>query len=174
MKPVHALVLVLASSLAACAHAPRNYSFNAAGSADDIDVIVKTLKQNGLQPAHVDRQAGTVLTQWFDTGYRFREIDDFTQIHYYTDVFLRYRVAVARSEGKESVVLTPEVQRCAPIDSRVTNDGVVGSCMPMTILFPTQQEQVDALGDKLKVAVGGGGPLPGSGETTFLSSNHAR
>jgi hypothetical protein len=155
VTPALAFALVLAPSLAACAHAPRSYTFSAAQSANDLDVVVQTLKANGLVPAQVNRQSGTVATQWFDTGYRFREIDDFTHIRYYTDVFLRYRVAINRTAGKEAIVLSTDVQRCAPADSYVTNAGVVGTCQPMTILFPTQQKQADALGEKLRLALGG-------------------
>jgi len=36
----------------------------------------------------------------------------------------------------------------------VTNTGVSGRCQPMTILFPTQQQQSDELDKKLRLALG--------------------
>jgi hypothetical protein len=155
MKPTAIATVLLTLGLGACAHAPQPYSFTVGQTGNDIDVVVHTLEANGLKPAQVDRQHATVTTLWFDTGYPFREIDDFEHLHYYTDVFLRYHVSLKREGGKDTVVLAADVQRCAPEDSYVTAAGVTGSCQPMTILFPTQQKQMEALGDKLRTALAG-------------------
>jgi hypothetical protein len=48
--------------------------------------------------------------------------------------------------GKETVVLETSV---------ITSRGVDGSCLPMSVVFPTQQKQVDDLGSKLKLALAG-------------------
>jgi hypothetical protein len=37
----------------------------------------------------------------------------------------------------------------------ITSKGVEGSCLPMTVMFPTQQKQVADLGSKLKLALAG-------------------
>jgi hypothetical protein len=94
---------------------------------------------------------------WFDTGYHFRETDVLDPIQYPTNIFLRYRVSLKQENGKTTVVLDTDVQRCAPLDATVTASGVRGSCEPMTGIFPAQQKQVDALGEKLKEALAGGG-----------------
>jgi hypothetical protein len=99
------------------------------------------------------------MTRWFDTGYRFREvnaIDNGPYAEYYTDVFLRYRISLMKKDGQQTVVLETDVQRCAPTDSVVTSRGVDGTCLPMSVVFPTQQKQVDDLGSKLKLALAGG------------------
>jgi hypothetical protein len=107
----------------------------------------------------VDPAKNTVTTSWFDTGYRFREvneIDNGPYREYYTDVFLRYRVSLMNKNGQQTVQLETDVQRCSPTDSVITAKGVDGSCLPMTFVFPTQQNQVDELGTKLKLALAGG------------------
>jgi hypothetical protein len=44
----------------------------------------------------------------------------------------------------------------SPTDSVVTSRGVDGTCLPMTIVLPTQQKQVIDLGYKLRLALAGG------------------
>lgn len=155
MKAAHLSPMLLSLALAACAHSPKPYSFATEQAGNDVDVVVRTLQSNGLQMAEVDQKQGTITTYWFDTGYRFRETDVLDPIQYPTNIFLRYRVSLKHDSGKESVVLDTEVQRCAPLDVTVTASGVRGSCEPMTGLFPAQQKQVDALGEKLKAALRG-------------------
>ncbi len=145
----------LALGIAACAHQPKPYVFDSEQATNDIDIVVKTLRESGLQPAQIDSVRGSVITYWFDTGYRFRESDILEPIQYPTNIFLRYRVGLRRDREKETIVLDTDVQRCAPLDSTITRDGVSGSCYPMTVLFPTQQRQVDALGERLRQALGG-------------------
>jgi len=144
-----------ALGIAACAHAPQPYVFSSEQGGGDIDVVVKTLRDNGLVPARIDRKLGTVTTYWFDTGYHFRESDILETIQYPTNVYLRYRIGLSRDNGKETVVVDTDVQRCAPLDSNITSTGVTGTCYPMTVLFPTQQKQADALGEKLREALRG-------------------
>ena len=155
MKPIQATALMFTLGAVACGHAPTPYSFTATQAANDIDVVVRTLQANGLKPAQIDRQLGTVTTLWFDTGYQFRESDEFHNLDYFTDIFLRYRVSIQHEGGKDTVVLDTDVQLCSPTDSYVTIAGVNGSCQPMKILFPTQQKQVEELGNKLRLALAG-------------------
>lgn len=157
MKAAYLSPVLLSVGLVACAHAPQPYSFAANDNGRDVDLVVRTLQSNGLQTAEVDRQQGTVTTYWFDTGYHFRETDVLDPIQYPTNIFLRYRVSLKQERGKTTVVLDTDVQRCAPLDATVTASGVRGSCEPMTGIFPAQQKQVDALGEKLKEALAGGG-----------------
>jgi hypothetical protein len=158
------LAFALALGLAACAHAPERYAFTSSQTPNDLDVVVRTLKSNGLKPAQIDRKLGTVTTYWFDTGYHFRETDLLDPIQYPTNIFLRYRVTVRPDSGKATVVLDTDVQRCAPLDVTVTASGVSGSCEPMTVLFSAQQKQTEALGEKLKQA------LRGAVDTSLASS----
>lgn len=155
MKSIHAAVLALACGTVACAHAPKPYTFTANQAGNDIDVVVQTLTASGLQPASIDRQHGAITTQWFDTGYRFRENDIASSVYEYTDIFLRHRISIQRANGKATVVLDTDVQRCSPTDSLVTATGVEGTCMPLAVLFPSQQKQIDKLGEKLRLALAG-------------------
>lgn len=159
VSPRHLVSLVFALGLplgfSACAHAPEPYAFSSQETANDLDVVVRTLQANGLKPAAIDRKLGKVTTYWFDTGYPFRQTDVASSVQYPTNIFLRYRVSVSHGSGKETVILDTDVQRCAPLDVTVTASGVAGSCEPMTVLFPTQQKQVEALGEKLRQALHG-------------------
>jgi hypothetical protein len=157
VSPRHLVSLVFALALplgaAACAHAPEHYAFSSQETGNDLDVVVRTLQANGLAPAAIDRRLGTVTTYWFDTGYPFRQTDVAKSVQYPTNIFLRYRVSVSHGHGKETVILDTDVQRCAPLDVTVTASGVTGSCEPMTVLFPPQQKQAEALGEKLRQAM---------------------
>jgi hypothetical protein len=153
MQLANATALILALGISACAHSPRPYSFAVNRSSNELDVIARTLEADGLKPTKIDREAGMVTSPWFDTGYRFREIDDFRELDYETSIFLRYHISLRREGGKDAVLLATDVQRCAPADSYVTPAGVVGSCQPMRTIFPTQQKQVNALGEKLRGAL---------------------
>lgn len=156
MKAVYLSPIFLAVGLAACAHSPKPYSFSSDRVANDIDLVVKTLQESGLKPAQIDRALGTVTTYWFDTGYHFRETDIVESVQYPTNIFLRYRISVKRERDKETVVLDADAERCAPLDVTVTAAGTSGSCESMTVLFPSQQKQVEALGEKLRQALGAG------------------
>jgi hypothetical protein len=148
--------------VAACAHPPRPYTFTSEQAKnDDIDVVVRTLRDSGLRPAQIDRNLGMVTTYWFDTGYHFRESDILETIQYPTNIFLRYRIGLRRDHGRETIVLDTDVQRCAPLDSNITPTAVTGSCYPMTVLFPTQQRQAETLGEKLRQALRGAPQVSG-------------
>jgi hypothetical protein len=158
MKRIHPMAIVVALTGVACAHSPKPYTFTLEQPRNPVNVVVQTLAANGFKEVAVDPAKNTVTTRWFDTGYRFREIseiDNGPYREYYTDVFLRYRISLMNQNGKETVVLETDVQRCAPTDSIITSRGVDGSCLPMSVVFPTQQKQVDDLGSKLKLALAG-------------------
>ncbi len=162
MKPIYPTAIALVLAGVACAHRPQSDSFTVAQSRNAMDVLLQTLAANGLKAVAVDRAHGTITTQWFDTGYRFRAtsaINDGPTRKYDTNIFLRYRVSLVRQNGQETVRLDTDVQRCSPSDSVITNTGVVGTCLPLSVLFPTQQKQADELGNKLRAAlVGEKGP----------------
>jgi hypothetical protein len=148
-------VLILTLGLGACAHAPEPYSFSAAQAPNDLDVVARTLKANGYKLASVDPAQATITTYWFDTGYQFREVDSFADRDrdLNTDIFLRYHVRIERNGKQDHVVIATDVQRCSPLDAQVTAAGVTGTCQPLDKVFPTQQHQVNALGDKLRQAL---------------------
>ncbi len=153
MRPIAFIALTL--GLGACAHAPQPYSFTAAQTPNDLDVLARTLESNGYKLASVDRAQSTITTYWFDTGYHFREVDSFADRDrdLSTDIFLRYRVTIQRNGNQDNVVVATDVQRCSPQDSYVTAAGVTGTCQPLDKVFPSQQDQANALGDKLRQAL---------------------
>ena len=158
MKRIYPMAITLALAGVACAHSPQPYSFTLEQPRNAVDVVVKTLAANGFKEVAVDPSKTMVTTRWFDTGYRFRdinEIDNGPYREYYTDVFLRYRISLMTNNGQQKVTLETDVQRCSPTDSVITSRGVDGSCLPMTFVFPSQQKQVDELGTKLKLALAG-------------------
>ena len=158
MKCIYPIAIAVALTGVACAHSPKPYTFTLEQPSNPVDVVVHTLAANGFKEVAVDPAKSTVTTRWFDTGYRFREIgeiDNGPYREYYTDVFLRYRISLMNNNGQQTLVLDTDVQRCSPTDSVITSKGVVGSCLPMTGMFPAQQKQVDDLGSKLKRALAG-------------------
>jgi hypothetical protein len=158
MKRIYPIAILVALTGVACAHSPKPYTFTLEQPSPPLDAVVKTLAANGFKQVAVDAAKSTITTRWFDTGYRFREISDVDngpKREYYTDIFLRYRISLLNENGHEKVTLETDVQRCSPTDSVITSQGVSGSCLPMTIVFPTQQKEVDDLGSKLKLALAG-------------------
>ena len=159
MKRIYPIAIAVALSSIACAHSPEPYSFALQQPRNALNLVVQTLVANGFKDVAVDTAKNTVTTGWFDTGYRFRATSDINNgptRKYYTDVFLRYRISVMKENGNEKVTLETDAQRCAPADSVITSKDVEGTCLPMTVVFPTQQKQVDDLGSKLKLALAGG------------------
>jgi len=158
MKRIYPMAMTLALAGIACAHSPQPYSFTLEQPRNAADVVVQTLAANGFKEVAVDPSKTTIMTRWFDTGYRYREINEIDNgpfREYYTDVFLRYRVSLMNRNGQHTVTLETDVQRCSPTDAVITSGAVEGSCLPMTVVFPTQQKQVDELGTKLRLALAG-------------------
>ena len=144
----------LMAALCGCAHRPQSHTFAASGPCDGaINAVAATLKKRGIEPGIIDYRAGTITSRWFDTGYRFREIDDNRPLNFYTDIFLRHHISVKESAGNLKVAVTTDVQRCAPLDAVITATEVEGSCQPMDFLFPTQQREIERLGKQLQEAV---------------------
>ncbi len=144
----------LAGALCGCAHAPQSYTLAASGPCGGaINAVAATLKKQGIEPGVIDYRAGTITSRWFDTGYRFREIDDNRPLNYYTDIFLRHHISVKESAVGLNVAVRTDVQRCAPLDAVITATEVEGSCQPMDFLFPTQQREIERLGKQLQEAV---------------------
>jgi hypothetical protein len=159
MKRIYPIAIAVALTGVACAHSPKPYTFTLEQPRAPVDVVVQTLAANGFKEVVVDSAKNTVTTRWFDTGYRYRatnEINNGPTRRYYTDVFLRYKISLTNENGHEKVILETDVQRCAPTDAVVTSKGVDGTCLPMTVVFPTQQKDIDDLGSKLKLALAGG------------------
>lgn len=149
-------VFALSGVLASCAHATKDQSFSVSPEATPsqaIDRVLETLAHKRLAAGTVDRSKGTVTTRWFDTGYRFREIDDDRPVDYYTDVFLRHRISLVRSGGKLDVTVSTDVQRCAPLDAVITATEVQGTCRRMDAVFPTQQRNIDRFVEDLRKAI---------------------
>ena len=144
----------LIAALCGCAQAPQSYTFAASGPRDGaINAVAVTLKKQGIEPGVIDYRAGTITSRWFDTGYRFREIDDNRPLNFYTDIFLRHHISVSESSGTLNVAVKTDIQRCAPLDAVITTTDVEGSCQPMDFLFPTQQREIERLGKQLQEAV---------------------
>jgi hypothetical protein len=159
MKRIYPIAIAVALTSVACAHSPKPYTFTLEQPRNSVNVVVQTLAANGFKEVAVDSAKGTITTQWFDTGYRFRATSDINNgptRKYYTDVFLRYRISLMDKNGQQTVTLETDVQRCSPSDSVITSKGVDGTCLPMTEVFPAQQNHVDELGTKLKLALAGG------------------
>lgn len=135
-----------------CAHPPRPYTFDAAtqAGADPVKVIATSLARQGHPVVAVDRQKGELLTDWEDTGYRFRETDDQEDT---TNIFLRYHIQV--SPAGRQVTVSADAQRCVPY--RPSRAEILATCIPMERIFATQQRSVERLGQTLAASLGGAG-----------------
>lgn len=155
MRLSYSTLLFLATGMTACAHAAKPYSFTLDRSAGEVDTILHTLSANGMKPASVNRDAGTIATEWYDTHYRFGEFNYQGDLEEHTEVFLRHRVAVHHTDGRSVVILDTDARRCSAVDLPVTRVEMESRCEPLALLFPTHQKLADELGSKLRLALGG-------------------
>lgn len=168
-------------TLIGCAHEQRLVRFHAPPSeADPFEVVVRSLVENGEQPAQVDPKTGVVHTEWQDSGFMYGQIRDKT-----ATIHRRYTAILTNSAAGLDVVLRMDSKRCTPAEvttvatapthsggttlsvgnSSVTFGGTTSNapahvtthvaqpCEPMDGVVESHQEALDALGEKLRVAL---------------------
>jgi hypothetical protein len=167
---------------AACAQPQRVVRFHAPVD-EPIDTLVKALVENGEQPAEVDAKSGIVHTEWQDTGFMYGQIRNKTATIYrrYTAVVTKgaagadvvLRLDTRRCTPPEAVTTTtttvdPGTGTTVNMGgASVTFGGTPPSthttqavtqvnqpCEPMDGVVEDHQAALDALGQKLRAALG--------------------
>jgi hypothetical protein len=113
-----------------------------------LDTVSRTLAAEGHGQGTVDRQAGIAYSQWKDTGFLFGQVQGVS-----ASIVRRFTVILAPSGDGSSVVVRMDAKRCAQGGYSIEGSEVRGPCEEMTDIPGSFQEEVDALGGKIKQAL---------------------
>jgi len=146
------LLLALA---AAChpAQTRHNFQFFAPLKQEDpVPALTRALAAEGLAVAKSDTEAGILQTRWEDTGFGYGFVNGAG-----ATIWRRYSIVIARREGAADITVRADTQRCAA--GAISSDGIeiVGVCTTQFAegLVSNHQQQLDDLGARLRLALGG-------------------
>jgi hypothetical protein len=146
-----ALTLLLVAPLGGCAHGGRTYVFETDRPQDEsLDIVARTLEQQGHPVSRRDRSGGELVTLWQDTGER----EAGGSLGPQAALFVRHHVYLRTFGDDHQVRLAMETQRCAPEGLTVTASEVIGRCEPGGHPPAQQQKTVEQLGAALAAALG--------------------
>ena len=128
--------------LAGCPHAQTPYTFVAKTDASQAaDAAARAMASSGYPVDKVDRQTGIVTSKWLQSG--ITQADG-------SVIVRRFTVTVAPSGADASLVVRADVQHCPPGGYTAGDMQVMGTCQPIDGVFAHDQNDVNALGGKLK------------------------
>jgi hypothetical protein len=137
-------ISTLAFLLVECSAPQRPYRFNLSSSTEEpLQLVSREFTVEGLSPVRIDTQQGTFWTGWEDTGFLY---GDGTLVR-------RYLVVVADKSDPPSVTIRAEVQWCLRGSFSIQADVLTGDCRRMDELQKSHQEDLDALGARLRDAL---------------------
>jgi len=114
-----------------------------------VDNLVRALAASGITPATVDRQTGIVQTEWQDTNFMYGQVQDQT-----ATIVRRYTITLAPAGSGLEVLVRMDTQRCAQGTFSSGPNGFHGTCVQMDGVVAQHQKDLNALGAKLKQALG--------------------
>ncbi len=143
------LALIASLVLTSACGAPQKPVTFATSTKPDagLDVVSRTLAAEGQGNPSVDRQAGIARTDWQDTGYLFGEVNGKS-----ASIVRRFTVVLAPTTNDSSVTVRIDAKRCAQGHFAIKEAEVRGQCVEMSVVPTHFQEEVDALGEKLRNA----------------------
>jgi hypothetical protein len=138
--------------LAACVSPQAPVAFTTANKAESaLDTVSRALAAEGQAPASVDRQASIVHTEWRDTGFMYGYVQGAT-----ATIVRRFTVTIAPSPEGSNVTVRIDAKRCAQGSFTIGGADIQGTCEEATSIPGGMQKDLDALGAKLRVALGHG------------------
>ncbi len=140
------LSLLLLVGAFGCAQPQRPYQFNTVQMArEPIEALAAALTQAGHSPVVVDPQTGIVQTRWLDTGLLLGQVKEQN-----ATIVRRYTAKLVHGSFGNEVTLSAETQRCASRQFVLTENSVVGFCVPMKRLVKVHQEELLRLGERIQ------------------------
>ena len=153
------LAAVVAAGCAAPNLAKKPVLFSAKTADDPVDLVTRAFALAGQTVTTMDHQLNIVQTRWENTGfgYGFVDVGGFSVG---AVIWRRYTAIISRKADQADVALRADTQRCA--ESARTEDGlnVLGNCTTLWAdgLVPEHQQELEALGERVRVALGGTAP----------------
>jgi len=114
-----------------------------------LDTVSRTLAAEGQTPAATDRAANIVTTEWKDTGFRYGMIQGVS-----ATILRRYTVTLAPAGEGSNVTVRIDAKRCQQGGFTIGGTDVRGLCEEQTDLPGSMQKELDALGAKMRTALG--------------------
>ena len=109
------------------------------------------LAEQGHEIEYIDDEAGIIRTRWVDTGFMMGQVQKQT-----ATVVRRYTaILVPHADGPLTLTLRADTKRCAQDGFEFAGEMVTGACETMTELAGPHQQELDALGAKLKSRLAG-------------------
>jgi hypothetical protein len=137
----------LAALLAGCPQAQTPYSFVArADASQTADASARAMAASGYPVDRVDRQTGIVTSKWMQSG--ITHADGSVLVR-------RFTVTVAPSGADASISVRADMQQCPSGGYTAGDMQVMGTCRPVEGVFEKDQNDVNALGARLKSELAG-------------------
>ena len=149
MRLFSGFALLASLVLASACGAPQTPVTFATSTKPDagLDVVSRTLAAEGQGSPSVDRQAGIARTDWQDTGFLFGDVNGKS-----ASIVRRFTVVLAPTANGANVTVRIDAKRCAQGHFAIKGEEVRGQCEEMSVVPTHFQEEVDALGEKLRNA----------------------
>jgi hypothetical protein len=145
MKPA----LLCVFMIAACSAPQRPVQFVAPPAPDALGAASRSLAAHGQEVVARDDRAGIIYTSWQDTGFNFGQIDGET-----ATILRRYIITIAQTGGGSQVTLRADTKRCRVGGWTIDNVEVRGRCEQLSELVPQHQQELDTLGNDLRMDLG--------------------
>lgn len=144
------LVSSVALLASACVAQQRPVVFTTSAKVDTgVDSVSRALAADGQAPALVDRNANIVQTEWKDTGFLYGQVQGVN-----ASIIRRYTVTLAPAADGASVTVRMDLKRCQQGGYSVGATDIRGACEEITLVPESMQKDLDALGDKVRSALG--------------------
>jgi hypothetical protein len=151
------VTLAFSVLISACGAPQKPVTFVTSAKAETaVDTVSRTLAAEGQTPANVDRQLGIVQTEWKDTGFLYGQVQGVN-----ATIVRRYTVTLAPSAAGANVTLRVDAKRCPQGGYTVGGTEIRGTCEDAPAIPESMQTDLDALGAKIRSALGAapaGGP----------------
>jgi hypothetical protein len=142
-------ILAVVALLAACGGPQKPAVFVTSATLDTgIDTVSRTLAADGQGMPTVDRKAGIVTTAWKDSGFLYGQVQGTN-----ATILRRFTVVLAPAESGSNVTVRIDAKRCAQGGFSIDGSDVRGPCEEISVIPGSFQEDIDALGAKLRAAL---------------------
>lgn len=140
---------VVVSSLVGCVQAQRPYQFQASSQDDATGVVARALTSAGWEVDAADQATGIVRTRYVPTpNFCARPQGN-------GKIFQRYVATVAPRGPSTEVALRVDAKCCDAENLEIGDMTVRSGCVQMEQIFDFQQEELDALGARLRAELSG-------------------
>lgn len=137
-------LVAIGALLVGCVSAQRPYSFSVPHAQGDLNAAVRALAAEGYAAQVIDEQAGVVHTEWKESGDYWGG----------KPVVQRYTIVVNPVAGAGAqVIVRAERKACEQYAYEIVGPELQGSCESADYLTGGQQQELEALGERVRAAM---------------------